>query len=344
MKKKMLIFFFILAFVGIGYGESVLKDGELHKGTEDYITTEVGQDTSDNISSGDSSGNTNNKDVADDLDLTNDDASNETTGDFADEVTSAQEEKINNLISDMTLEEKVGQLFMLRPEALEFGLNFNQVNDVQLYGATAVNEEMISNMQQYHVGGIILFAKNIIEPEQLTSFISDLQAGSDIPLFISVDEEGGTVSRVGNNPRFDVIKYSSMQSVASSGDITKAYEVGLNIGSYLTDYGFNLDYAPVADVNTNPRNIVIGNRAFGSDPVLVADMVSSAISGFHDSGIMTCAKHFPGHGDTTNDTHKDTVFITKSWEEISQCELIPFVAAIHNGCDLIMVSHISAPN
>lgn len=354
MKKKMYVFFFILAFVGIGYGESVLKDGEQHRGTEDNMTTEVGYDTSDNISSGDSSVNTDNTsnsgdseskdDISTSGELTNDDTSDETTEDIIGEVLPSPEEKINNLIADMTLEEKVGQLFMLRPEALEFGKTFYQVNDVSTHGATAVNDEMISNMQQYHVGGIILFGKNVKEPEQLSTFIADLQSGSDIPLFISVDEEGGTVSRVAGNANFDVIKYTSMQSVAKDGDSNKAYEVGLNIGGYLNEYGFNMDYAPVADVNSNPSNSVIGNRAFSSDPVVAAEMVSAAIRGFYDSKIIPCIKHFPGHGGTTKDTHKDTVILDKTWEELSGCELLPFMAAIENGCDTIMVSHVSLPN
>ena len=200
-----------------------------------------------------------------------------------------------------------------------------------------------SFLNQYPVGGIALFSQNITSPSQLTKLISDFQSISKTPLFFGIDEEGGIVARIANSKNFDVEKFSNMGSIGATGDTNNAYNVGKTIGAYLKEYGVNLDFAPVSDVNTNPDNPVIGTRAFGSDPNLVAQMVSSTISGFHDSGIMTSIKHFPGHGDTKGDTHKGTVTVSKTWDEMINCEIIPFRENLSN-TDMVMVAHISTPN
>lgn len=231
----------------------------------------------------------------------------------------------------MSLEEKVGQLFIVRPQALG-GSN------------TKFDGAKQTGLERYHVGGVCMFANNISTPKQITEYISRLQGASDIPLFIAVDEEGGRVARIANDADFNVKKYASMQAIGSTGDTSKAYDVGQTIGAYLKKYGFNLDFAPVADVNTNPQNIVIGDRAFGSDPQLVSDMIKSAITGFHSKGVMTCVKHFPGHGDTYGDTHMSSVYVNKTWEELKECELIPFIGGIDAGTDMIMIAHINTPN
>ena len=127
-------------------------------------------------------------------------------------------------------------------------------------------------------------------------------------------------------------------------DEEAAYNVGNTIGSYIQGYGFNLDFAPVSDVNSNPDNTVIGNRAFSSDPQEAAVMVSSAVRGFNDSGIFCTLKHFPGHGDTVADTHFESASVTKTYIEMQSCELIPFAAGIEAGADFIMAAHITTPN
>ena len=137
--------------------------------------------------------------------------------------------------------------------------------------------------------------------------------------------------------------YKSMEYIGKSGDASKAEEVGRQIGMYLKKLGFNLDFAPVADINTNPQNIVIGDRSYGSDPSLVAEMVSAQLDGMHDSGITGTLKHFPGHGDTKDDTHSGYVSIEKTWDELKVCELIPFTASLPK-TDMVMVSHITAVN
>ena len=251
--------------------------------------------------------------------------------------------QVEQLLADMSLEEKVGQLFIVRPESLDSSLTAKKVHDPKKYGATKMNQNMLDNLKEYPVGGIIMFNKNIKSPNQITSYIDDFQKNSKIPLFIAVDEEGGLVSRIANTSTFQVKKYQNMTIIGNTKDTNKAKEVGVTIGTYLKTYGFNLDFAPDADVNTNPNNPVIGTRSFGKDPTLVANMVSATIDGFHSVDMMTCIKHFPGHGDTQSDSHLGYAGTKKTWEQMLKCELIPFQQNMDK-TDMIMVSHITAEN
>ncbi len=243
-----------------------------------------------------------------------------------------------DVLGKMSLREKVGQLFIVRPEALAENSNAETAP-----ATDRVDDAVISRIEEYPVGGIALFSRNITSAEQLPMFISDLQSSSKYPLFIAVDEEGGRVARIANSDFFNVASYKSMEDIGKAGDASKAEEVGRQIGLYLKELGFNLDFAPVADTNTNPQNIVIGDRSYGSDPALVACMVSAQLDGMHDSGIMGTLKHFPGHGDTKDDTHSGYVSIEKTWDELKECELVPFITALPKA-DMVMVSHITAVN
>lgn len=243
-----------------------------------------------------------------------------------------------DVLGKMSLREKVGQLFIVRPEALAKNSNAETAP-----ATDRVDDAVISRIEEYPVGGIALFSRNITSAEQLPMFISDLQSSSKYPFFIAVDEEGGRVARIANSDFFNVASYKSMEDIGKSGDASKAEEVGRQIGLYLKELGFNLDFAPVADTNTNPQNIVIGDRSYGSDPALVACMVSAQLDGMHDSGIMGTLKHFPGHGDTKDDTHSGYVSIEKTWDELKECELVPFITALPKA-DMVMVSHITAVN
>lgn len=240
-----------------------------------------------------------------------------------------------DVLGKMSLREKVGQLFIVRPEALAENSNAETAP-----ATDRVDDAVISRIEEYPVGGIALFSRNITSAEQLPMFISDLQSSSKYPLFIAVDEEGGRVARIANSDFFNVASYKSMEDIGKSGDASKAEEVGRQIGSYLKELGFNLDFAPVADTNTNPQNIVIGDRSYGSDPALVARMVSAQLDGLHKSGIIGTLKHFPGHGDTKDDTHSGYVSVNKSWDELKECELVPFISVLDKA-DTIMVSHIT---
>lgn len=268
-------------------------------------------------------------------------AETETASTAGTETHARESSYIDGLMADMTLREKVGQLFIIRPDSLDPSLSQEQITDTTRYGVTSLTEEMQSLLDQYPVGGVAIFGKNILSPEQLTGFLAQLQAASDIPLFLSVDEEGGSVARLANHAAFDLPKYASATEVASSGGRTAVLEMGSAIGSYLKIYGFNMDFAPVADVNTNPGNPVIGKRAFSSDPETAAEMAEAMASGLRQQGIIPVFKHFPGHGDTASDSHTGAAVSEKSLEEMLSCEWIPFLRAGERDC--VMVGHITAP-
>ena len=176
----------------------------------------------------------------------------------------------------------------------------------------------------------------------MSQFLPQLKALNGKPL-MCIDEEGGRVSRLANNPNFNVKKYESMASIGATGDPANAYECGNTIGTYLKKYGFDIDFAPVADVNTNPENIIIGARAFSDDPAVAAPMVTNYLQGLHDAGIVGCIKHFPGHGDVKTDTHYGYAQTQKTWNEMLDCEMVTFRAGIKWGCQMVMTAHIGAP-
>ncbi len=253
-------------------------------------------------------------------------------------------ETVQKKIASMSVREKVGQLFVIRPDSLDLTLTTEVINDSKAEGSTALTDEMKKVLKEYPVGGVALFKKNITDPDQLKAFIKALQKASDITLFTAVDEEGGRVARLANHSEFITPQYESAAAVGATGDSANAREMGKTIGTYISEYGFNLDFAPDADVNTNPDNTVIGDRAFSSDPKVAAEMVSAAIEGFHEAGVMCSIKHFPGHGDTDTDSHYGCATTEKTWEEMLECEMLPFKAGISAGTDMVMSAHITAPN
>lgn len=245
-------------------------------------------------------------------------------------------------LSDMTLRQKVGQLFFVRPDSLDPAQTQDQINDADAVGVTQLSDEMLEQLTRYPVGGVVLFGKNIADPAQLADFSGALHGAMDTPLLIGIDEEGGAVARLANHPAFDLPKYESTAAVAAQGEAA-VREMYTTIGNYLTGYGIDLDFAPDADVNTNPDNPVIGTRAFSSDPQTAARMVTAAVEGFAETGVLCCIKHYPGHGDTAEDSHKSLAVTRKTWAELEACELLPFQAGIGAGTDLVMVGHIAAP-
>ena len=251
--------------------------------------------------------------------------------------------EVEAMLKKMTLREKVGQMFFVRVESLDPLIEWTTYDDL----ANLKNQEITMKMRKvnhdYPVGGIILYAWNIEDETQLASIIKQVRSLNGSPL-LCIDEEGGRVSRIANNPNFHVKKYESMAAIGVTGDPKNAYECGNTIGTYLKHYDFDIDFAPVADVNTNPDNIIIGPRAFSNDPAVAAPMVTNYLQGLKDAGITGCIKHFPGHGDTTNDTHSGYVQSLKTWDEMNQCEMVTFRAGIQWGCQLIMTAHIAVPN
>ena len=251
-------------------------------------------------------------------------------------------DEVEAQLQQMTLREKVGQLFYIRLESLDPSIEWTTYDDLASIKILEVTEKMKRVNELYPVGGIILYAWNIDNEAQLARIIPQVRALYGNPL-LCIDEEGGRVSRIANNPNFNVKKYESMAAIGATGDPQNAYECGNTIGTYLHGYDFDIDFAPVADVNTNPENIVIGPRAFSDDPAVAAPMVVNYLQGLKDARITGCIKHFPGHGDTQADTHYGYASTQKTWEEMLNCEMVTFKAGIQWGCQLVMTAHIGAP-
>ena len=243
-------------------------------------------------------------------------------------------------LKNMTLEQKVGQLFIIRPDALDTSLSCEEINNAKADGVKSMNKIMLETLKKYPAGGFALFLKNIKNPAQLKNFTQELKNSSKFSPLMAIDEEGGQISRIANAKNFNVKKFESVNKIALSG---KSREAGATIGAYIKDYGFNFDFAPVADVNTNPENIVIGDRAFGDNPEFVSRNVSKFLDGLHSQGIAGCIKHFPGHGDTKADTHKGSVEVYKTWDELLKAEIIPFKENLAKA-DSVMTAHITMKN
>ena len=178
----------------------------------------------------------------------------------------------------MTLEQKVGQLFFC---------SFRK--DEQNLPVTVCNESIANTIKQYHIGGVVLFGENIDTEQQTKQLIADIKKHSDIPLFIGVDEEGGRVSRLHASGKMQVADVPTAKEIGDTNDTNVSYEYAKTIGSELKELGFDVDFAPVADVNTNAYNIVIGDRAFSSDANIAGDMVSAFVKGLQEQNISACA-------------------------------------------------------
>ena len=241
------------------------------------------------------------------------------------------ESTVEDTLAGMTLEQKVAGLFFVTPEQLT---GVSQV--------VAAGDATRESLEKYPVGGLIYFAQNIQSEDQLKEMLSNTASYSLFPLFFGVDEEGGKVARVADALKLD--KTLPMGEIGAAGDTQAAYDAYQNIGGYLSAYGFNVDFAPVADVLTNVDNTVIGNRAFSSDAGVAAQMVSSAVTGLQETGVSACLKHFPGHGDTAGDSHTGAAQTDRTKEEMEAEEFLPFQSGIEAGVDMIMVGHITAPN
>ena len=232
------------------------------------------------------------------------------------------EEQINN----MSIEEKIGQMLIVTDSS------------------TIADEDLLKNLETIKPGGFILFSDNIESYEQTTKLIDDINSTADIPMFISIDQEGGRVARIKKLSDTEVTIIPPMYKLGLTKDEELAYEVGKVVGEELRALNINMDFAPVLDIYSNPENTVIGDRAFGSTAELVSNMALSFSQGLESTGVISVYKHFPGHGDTYEDSHNTLPIITKTKEELMELELIPFKDAIENGADVIMVGHLAIPS
>jgi len=200
----------------------------------------------------------------------------------------------------------------------------------------------VKNMiRDYGAGSVILFARNVASPEQVAELVRELQAearaaGHDLPLLISVDQEGGRVARM----RAPWTEWPPLRALGRQGSEEMARKMGEALAAELRACGIRLDFAPVVDVDTNPKNPVIGDRSFGADPNLVGRLGAAMIRGLQGSGVAACAKHFPGHGDTDVDSHLDLPTVEHSRERLEEVELPPFRRAIEAGVASIMTAHV----
>ncbi len=242
----------------------------------------------------------------------------------------------------MTLREKIGRMFIIRPEDLIPGVTPEMILHPSDHSVTDITPEIADAYRQYPAGGILLFAHNCLNKSQLLSFSTKIKNLSGSPL-LCIDEEGGRVARLARNPEFGLTNAESMEALCQSKGAEGVFQYASYIGSYLKKYGFDIDFAPVSDVNSNPDNPVIGTRSFSNDPQTVAQMVCSYIKGLESQGITACLKHFPGHGDTRTDSHLGYAESCKSWDDLLSCEIVPFKAGIAAGARMIMTAHITLP-
>ena len=230
-------------------------------------------------------------------------------------------------IAGLSLREQIGQLIMPRLP----------------WQTTQVNQSLRDWFVEYPVGGIILFADNVQSIQQVQALTADLQAASRHPLLIATDEEGGRVSRVGRLFTDNDFPILPAYDIGRFHDTAMAYMTGRVIGERLLSLGINMNFAPVADVWTNPANTVIGNRSFGNDPETVGLMVDSAVRGLHSAGVLAVIKHFPGHGDTYEDSHYLLAVYPHDRERFDRVEAPPFIRGIEAGTDGVMIGHIATP-
>lgn len=242
------------------------------------------------------------------------------------------QEQMESMISAMSIRQKVAQLFIVRPESIH-----GAQSTPGAHGAEAAD----SLAELPPVCGYCIFSQNFSGPSQLDSLVKAIKQRDSLSL-ICIDEEGGRVARIAGNMEFDVPRFPSMKFMGRRGP-DAVYNAGISIGTYLRQYGIDVDFAPVADVDTNPDNPVIGTRAFSSDPLQAGELMMKFLEGLNAAGTIGCLKHFPGHGDTATDSHLGMAASNKTWEEMLSCEIIPFKKGIASGARMIMIGHITTP-
>lgn len=230
---------------------------------------------------------------------------------------------ITKVISKMSLEDKIGQMILA-------GI-----------AGTTVDANAKKLINQFHVGGIIFYKYNFETPAQSVRLINQLKTGnsSSLPLFLGTDQEGGRVTRLPGG----LVNFPPNKQIGKVNSPEFSYKVGTLLGHELKEFGLNLDFAPVLDINSNPNNPVIGDRSFGNNSKLVSKLGIQTMKGIQSQKVIPTIKHFPGHGDTSVDSHLDLPIVNKSLKRLKELELIPFNRAIEQGADVMMVAHILLP-
>jgi len=233
---------------------------------------------------------------------------------------------MDNYTEGMTLEEQIGQVLM-----------------VGFWGDTP-SQEVIDLISRYHVGNVLLFSRNVREAGQILELTASLQAmakeaGQRYPLFIAIDQENGIVQRLGEAATI----FPGNMALGAIGSNEIAFKVALATGRELQALGINMNLAPVVDVNNNAANPVIGVRSFGEDAQQVARLGAAMVRGYAAAGILSCLKHFPGHGDTAVDSHLALPLIPYDLERLEALELVPFRGGIEAGAECVMIAHVSFP-
>lgn len=236
---------------------------------------------------------------------------------------------INAMIDAMPIEDKVAGLFFVTPEAIT-GVDT----------AVKAGDGTKDALTQYAVGGIIYSKKNIKDAEQFREMLSNTELYSKYPIFLGVEEEGGSVSTLAAAGLID--KQSSAADIGGSGDVGQAYSAGAGLGTGLADYGINVDFAPVADL-ANVENSVMDSRAYGDEASAVSAYVINMINGLQEQGVTACIKHFPCGGSTKEDTHDGLAVSERSEEELRSQELAVYQSSIDAGAQMIMVGHTAVP-
>lgn len=232
------------------------------------------------------------------------------------------------VLAEMTLREKICQMFIVAPETIA-GRN----------EMTSAGEGTRQALEEHPVGGFLYDMTNMVSQEQLRTMLADVQGYARIPLLFVCDEEGGRVNRLMGSvgtTRFDPMLRYKDEGVDAARDNART------IGADMAACGFNMDFAPVADVWSNPQNKVIGDRAYSDDFQQAAELVAAAVEGFHEGGVACTLKHFPGHGDTSADSHYGSAYVHKTLDALREAELLPFQAGINAGADVVMMGHLIA--
>ena len=248
----------------------------------------------------------------------------------SDLMTSSVTKTASEIFSEMSLSDKIYQMMFVRPEAI-----------TGVTTATAASDATRAALQKYPVGGIVYSKSNMLSKEQLASMISHTKSYAKVPLFIATDEEGGKVNRLMDS--VGTTKVDSPYSYKDNGINTASCNAKI-IANDMNNLGFNLNFAPVADVWSNPNNAVIAQRAYSNNFRDAGNLVDAAVRGFHEGGVCTTLKHFPGHGDTYEDTHTSTAYVSKSRDQLENEELQVFRKGIEAGSELVMIAHIIVEN